>query len=163
RQALAELGWSADRDLHVDIRWAEDKAERANALAAELVALAPDVLVCAGNTAAGALHRATRTVPIVFVQVAEPLGEGLVASFARRGGNVTGFASIDYAMRGRWLDLFKEISPALAHVLIIRDPATAAGMEQAKAVQAAADARGVALSAVGVRDGDEIARAIAAT
>ena len=109
-QALQDLGWTADRDLHIDIRWGNDSIEVTHHNAAELVALAPDVVMASGSADASSLKRATSAVPIVFVQVAELLGGGLIESFAKPGGNVTGFASIEYGVSARWLGLLKEIA-----------------------------------------------------
>jgi putative ABC transport system substrate-binding protein len=161
-QALQELGWTAGRNLQIDTRWGADDPARTREYAAELVAHAPDVILASGNTAAGPLQRATRTIPIVFVQVAEPLGEGLVASFARLGANVTGFASIEYGMSAKWLELLKEIGPRVTRVVVIRDPATAAGKGQLGAIQSVASSLGIELSPVGVHDASEIERAITA-
>jgi putative ABC transport system substrate-binding protein len=161
-QALQELGWTVGRNLQIETRWGADDPARTREYAVELVARAPDVILASGNTAAGPLQRATRTVPIVFVQVAEPLGEGLVASFARPGANVTGFASIEYGMSATWLELLKEIAPRVIRAVVIRDPTTAAGKGQLDAIQSVAPAFGVELSPVGVRDAGEIARVITA-
>jgi len=162
RRALQELGWAADRNLQIDIRWGADDIEVTRRYAAELAVLAPDVILASGNTAAKPLQKATRAVPIVFVQVAEPLGEGLVESFAQPGGNVTGFASIEYGMSAKWLELLKEIAPRVRQLVVIRDPASAAGNGQLGAIQSIAPALGVEVSAVGVRDPGEIERAITA-
>jgi len=162
RRALQELGWARDRNLQIDIRWGADDIEVTRRYAAELAVLAPDVILASGNTAAKPLQKATRAVPIVFVQVAEPLGEGLVESFAQPGGNVTGFASIEYGMSAKWLELLKEIAPRVTRLVVIRDPASAAGNGQLGAIQSIAPALGVEVSAVGVRDPGEIERAITA-
>jgi putative ABC transport system substrate-binding protein len=161
-QALQELGWIAGRNLQIETRWGGDDAERTRGNAAELVTLAPDVILASGNTAARPLQRATRTIPIVFVQVAEPLGEGLVASFARPGANVTGFASIEYGMSAKWLELLKEIAPPLKRVVVIRDPSTAAGKGQLGAIQPVASSLGIEITPVGIRDAGEIESAITA-
>jgi ABC-type uncharacterized transport system substrate-binding protein len=160
RQALQDLGRSDGRDVVIDVHWAMDDTERARSLATELVALAPDVMLASGNTAAGALHRATSALPIVFVQVADPIGERLIASMEKPGGNVTGFASIDNGMSARWLELLKEAAPHVARALVIRDPGTAAGTGQFRAIEARAPTLQVELSSVGVRDGGEIERAV---
>jgi putative ABC transport system substrate-binding protein len=160
RQALQDLGRSDGRNVVMDVRWAMDDAERARSLAVELVALAPDVMLASGNTAASALHRATSALPIVFVQVADPIGERLVASMERPGGNITGFASIENGMSARWLELLKEAAPNVTRALVIRDPATAAGTGQFRAIAVRAPALRVELSSVGVRDAGEIERAV---
>jgi putative ABC transport system substrate-binding protein len=159
-QALRESGWAAERNLQIDIRWGTDDIEVTRQAAAELAALTPDVILASGNTAAKSLQKATRAVPIVFVQVAEPLGEGLIESFAQPGGNITGFASIEYRMSAQWLELLKDVAPSMTRVVVIRDPTTAAGNGQFGAMEATAAALGVQLSVVGVRDPGEIERAI---
>jgi putative ABC transport system substrate-binding protein len=161
-QALQELGWAANRNLQIDVRWGTDDMEITRRAAAELAALAPDVILASGNTAAKHLQKVTRAVPIVFVQVAEPLGEGLIESFARPGGTITGFASIEYGMSAKWLELLKEIAPGVTRLLVIRDPATAAGKGQLGAIESIAPTLGVEVSAVGVRHPGEIEGAITA-
>jgi putative ABC transport system substrate-binding protein len=161
-QALQDLGWTADRDLHIDIRWGNDSIEVTHHNAAELVALAPDVIMASRSAAASSLKRATSAVPIVFVQVAEPLGGGLIESFAKPGGNVTGFASIEYGVSARWLELLKEIAPGVTRVVVVRDPDSMAGPAQFAAIQSVAPSLGVELSSVGVRAPSEIERAITA-
>jgi putative ABC transport system substrate-binding protein len=157
-QALLELGSTDDRGLQIDIRWGNDNAQRTREYAAELVALAPDVILASGSTAAGPLQQATRTVPIVFVQVAEP--SSLVAGTTGPDVNVTGFASIEYGVSAKWLELLKEIGPRVTRALIIRDPTSGAGKGQLAAMESAAPSLELELFAVGVRDADEIGRAI---
>jgi ABC-type uncharacterized transport system substrate-binding protein len=156
-QALKQLGWS---DLRIDTRGAT--ADDVRRHAAELVALAPDVLVAATGTATVApLLQATRTVPIVFVTVIDPVGAGFVATLARPGGNATGFTIYEYGMSGKWLELLKEIAPRVTRAAVLRDPAVASGIGQFGAVQAVAPSLGVELSPVDVRDAGEIERAVA--
>jgi putative tryptophan/tyrosine transport system substrate-binding protein len=158
-QALKQLGWSEGRNLGIDTRWAT--ANDIHRHAAELVALAPDVLVAATGTATvAALRQATRTVPIVFVTVIDPVGAGFVATLARPGGNATGFTNYEYGMSGKWLELLKEIAPRVTRAAVLRDPAVASGIGQFGAVQAVAPSLGVELSPVDVRDADEIERAV---
>jgi putative tryptophan/tyrosine transport system substrate-binding protein len=160
-QALKQLGWSDGRNLRIDTRSTAD-ADDLRRQAAELAALAPDVLVGATGTATAApLLQATRTVPIVFVTVIDPVGAGFVASLARPGGNATGFTMFEYGMSGKWLELLKEIAPRLTRVAVLRDPAIASGIGQFSAVQAVAPSMGVEVSPVDVRDAGEIERAIA--
>jgi putative tryptophan/tyrosine transport system substrate-binding protein len=160
-QALGQLGWSEGRNLRIDARWAN--AGDVQRHAAELVAAAPDVLVAATGTATVApLLQATRTVPIVFVTVIDPVGAGFVASLARPGGNATGFTVYEYSISGKWLELLKEIAPGVTRVAVLRDPAVASGIGQFGAVQIVAPALGVQLTPVDVRDGGEIERAVAA-
>jgi putative tryptophan/tyrosine transport system substrate-binding protein len=161
-RALQDLGWTAGRDLHIDIRWGDDNIEVAHHNAAELVALAPDVMMASGSAAASSLKRATAAVPIVFVQVAEPLGGGLIESFAKPGGNVTGFASIAYGVSARWLELLKEIAPGVTRVVVVRDPDSGAGAAQFAAIESVAQSLGMELSPVGVREPSAIERAITA-
>jgi putative ABC transport system substrate-binding protein len=161
-QALKQLGWSDGRNLRIDTHWAtaEDILRRH---AAELVALAPDVLVAGTGTATVApLLQATRTVPIVFVITIDPVGAGFVASLARPGGNATGFMAYEYSMGGKWLELLKEIAPGVTRAAVLRDPAVASGIGQFGAVQTVAPSLGVELSPVDVRDAGEIERAVAA-
>jgi putative ABC transport system substrate-binding protein len=160
-QALRQLGWSEGRNLQIDTRWAT--ADDIRRHAAELVALAPDVLVAATGTATVApLLQATRTLPIVFVTVIDPVGAGFVANLARPGGNATGFTNYEYGMSGKWLELLKEIAPRVTRAAVLRDPAVASGIGQFGAVQAVAPSLGVELSPVDVRDASEIERAITA-
>ena len=161
-QALKQLGWSDGGNLRIDTRWAtaEDILRRH---VAELVALAPDVLVAASGTATVApLLQATRTVPIVFVITIDPVGAGFVASLARPGGNATGFMAYEYSMSGKWLELLKEIAPRVTRAAVLRDPAVASGIGQFGAVQIVAPSFGVELIPVDVRDAGEIERAVAA-
>src|SRR6266545_2540431 len=160
-QALKQLGWSDGRNLGIDTRWAT--ADDIRRHAAELAALAPDVLLAGTGTATVApLLQATRTVPIVFVTVIDPVGAGFVANLARPGGNATGFTIYEYSMSGKWLDLLKEIAPRVTRAAVLRDPAVASGIGQFGAVQIVAPSLGVELSPVDVRDASEIERALAA-
>jgi putative ABC transport system substrate-binding protein len=161
-EALKQLGWSDGRNLRIDARSTAD-ADELRRHAAELAGLVPDVLVGATGTATAApLLQATRTVPIVFVTVIDPVGAGFVASLARPGGNATGFTMFEYGMSGKWLELLKEIAPRLTHVAVLRDPAIASGIGQFSAVQAVAPSLGVEVTPIDVRDDGEIERAITA-
>src|SRR5438034_6500385 len=158
-QALKQLGWSDGRNLRIDTRWAT--ADDIRRHAAELAALAPDVLLAGTGTATVApLLQATRTVPIVFVTVIDPVGAGFVATLARPGGNATGFTIYEYGMSGKWLELLKQIAPSVTRAAVLRDPAIASGIGQFGAVQAVAPSLGVELSPVDVRDAPEIERAV---
>ena len=160
-QALSQLGWSEGRNLRIDTRWAT--VGDVHRHAAELVALAPDVLVAATGTATVApLLQATRTIPIVFVNVIDPIGSGFVASLAHPGGNATGFTIYEFSMSGKWLELLKEIAPGVTRAAVLRDPAVASGIGQFGAVQIVAPALGVQLTPLDVRDPAEIERAVAA-
>jgi putative ABC transport system substrate-binding protein len=162
-QGLAQLGWTDGRNVRIDARWATTNADDLRRHAAELAALAPDVLVAATGTATLApLLQATRTVPIVFVTVIDPVGAGFVASLARPGGNATGFTMLEYGLSGKWLELLKEIAPRMTRAAVLRDPAIASGIGQFGAVQAVAPSFGVELSPVDVRDAGEIERAVMA-
>jgi len=161
-QGLQKLGWTDGRNVRIDYRWAAADADRSRTYAAELVALAPDVILAAGSASVAALLQTTRTVPIVFVNVIDPVGAGYVARLARPGGNATGFTAFEYSLSGKWLELLKEIAPNLTRIAILRDPALAAGIGQFAAIQAVAPSSlGVELSPIDVRDGGEIERDVA--
>jgi putative tryptophan/tyrosine transport system substrate-binding protein len=162
-QGLAQLGWSEGRNVRIDIRWATANADELRRHAAELAALAPDVILAATGTATTApLLQATRTVPIVFAIVIDPVGAGFVASLAGPGGNATGFLMFEYGLAGKWLELLKQIAPRVTRVAVLRDPTIASGIGQFAAVQAVAPSLGVELSPVDVRDAPEIERAVTA-
>jgi putative ABC transport system substrate-binding protein len=162
-QGLTQLGWTEGRNLRIDTRWATTDADELRRHAAELAALAPDVLVGASGTSTAApLLQATRTVPIVFVVVVDPVGAGFVASMARPGGNATGFTMFEYGLSGKWLELLKQIAPGVTRAAVLRDPGIASGIGQFAAVQAVAPSLGVELSPVDVRDAPEIERAVTA-
>jgi putative ABC transport system substrate-binding protein len=149
------------RNLHVDYRWSASDPERKRKYAAELVAFAPDVIVVTGDSNTGPLQQATRTVPIVFVLVPDPVGAGFVASLARPGGNITGFTTTDYGMSGKWLELLKQIAPDVMRVAVLRDPTVPGAIGQLGAVQAVAPSLRVEPSPIDVRNTDEIERAFA--
>jgi putative ABC transport system substrate-binding protein len=162
-QGLRRLGWSDGGNVRVDTRWATTNADDVRRHAAELVALAPDVLVAAtGTTTVVPLLQATRTLPIVFVQVIDPVGAGFVTSLARPGGNATGFTIFEYGMSGKWLELLKEVAPRVTRAAVLRDPAIASGIGQFAAVQTVAPLMGMDLTPVDVRDAPEIERAVTA-
>jgi len=161
-QALQELGWTVGRNVQVDHRWTSTDPDRIRKSAAELVALAPDVILATSSPVTAALLQATRTVPIVFVQVADPVGSGLVESLARPGGNATGFTTFEYGISVKWLELLKEIAPRVTRVAILRDPAIASGIGQMAAIQGVAPGFGVELHPLGVRDAAEIERGVTA-
>jgi putative tryptophan/tyrosine transport system substrate-binding protein len=161
-QGLQKLGWTDGRNVRIDYRWAAADADRSRTYAAELVALPPDVILASGSASVAALLQTTRTVPIVFVNVIDPVGAGYVARLARPGGNATGFTAFEYSLSGKWLELLKEIAPKLTRIAILRDPALAAGIGQFAAIQAMApSSSGVELSPIDVRDGGEIERDVA--
>jgi putative tryptophan/tyrosine transport system substrate-binding protein len=156
-QGLAQLGWTDGRNMRIDTRWATTNADDLRRHATELAALTPDVLVAAsGSATVSPLLQATRTVPIVFVIVVDPVGAGFVASLAQPGGNATGFTMFEYGLSGKWLELLKQIAPGTTRAAVLRDP----GIGQFAAVQAVAPSLGVELSAVDARDASEIERAL---
>jgi putative tryptophan/tyrosine transport system substrate-binding protein len=158
---LREAGWVDGRSIQIDARWTAGDPERFRTYAAELVALAPDVILAATTPAVTALRQASRTVPIVFVGVVDPVGSGMVASLPRPGGNATGFVIFEYALATKWLELLKEIAPGVKRAAVLRDPTLAAGIGQFAAIQAAGST-GIELSAIDLRDANEIEHAVAA-
>jgi putative ABC transport system substrate-binding protein len=161
-QGLQALGWTAGSNVRIDYRCGANNADLFRKYAAELVALSPDVILGTAGSIVGALQQASRTVPIVFVTVIDPVGGGWVASLARPGGNATGFASFEFSMGGKWLELLKEIAPHVTRVAVIRDPAVPAGSGLFAAIQTVAPSFGVELAPVGVVDADEIEHGITA-
>jgi putative ABC transport system substrate-binding protein len=162
-QGLQELGWIEGRNLRIDYRFAAADADRTRTYAAELVALAPDVILSQASASIAALLQRTRTVPIVFVNIIDPVGAGYVARLARPGGNATGFTLFEYSLSGKWLELLKEVAPNLTRIAILRDSATATGIGQFAAIEAMAPPSfGVELSPIDVRDAGEIERGVAA-
>jgi putative ABC transport system substrate-binding protein len=162
RQGLQQLGWSEDRNVRIDIRWGENDVDRDRKYAGELVALAPDIFLASGSLSVAALQHVTRTLPIVFVNLVDPIGAGLVASLARPGGNTTGFMNFEYSLSGKWPELLKQIAPNVMRAAVIRDAANPAGIGQFSAVQGAAQTLGIEVSPINVHDADEIERAVAA-
>jgi len=160
-QALQQLGWSVGQNARLHYRWGDGTSATMQKYAAELVALAPDVILADSSAALSPLLQATQTIPIVFAIVADPVGAGYVETLARPGGNATGFTPFEYGVAGKWLELVKEIAPRVTRVAVLRDPAIAAGPGQFGALQAVAPSLGVELRAVNVRDADEIERSIA--
>jgi putative ABC transport system substrate-binding protein len=164
-QRLQQLGWTDGRNVRIDYRLGATgpvDAERIRRDAAELIALAPDVIMANGTSAVGPLLEATRSVPIVFVQVSDPVGAGYVASLARPGGNATGFTLFEYGMSGKWLELLKQIAPGVTRAVVLRDPTQPTGIAQLAAMHSVAPSLGIELSPVGVRDPDEIERGVMA-
>src|SRR5215470_17853510 len=161
-KGLQEWGWTLGRNARIDVRWGAFDADISRRYAAELVALAPDVILAAASAAMGALQQTTRTVPIVFVTLIDPVGAGFVEGLARPGGNATGFMQFEYSLSGKWLDLLKEIAPSVARVAVLRDPAVGSGTGQYAIIQVVAQSLGVELRPMDVRDPGEIERAIVA-
>jgi putative ABC transport system substrate-binding protein len=162
RQGLQQLGWSDGRNVRIDTRWSANDVDLDRRYAAELVALAPDVVLTSGTLSVAAFQHLTRTLPMVFVRVSDPVGAGFVDSLARPGGNTTGFMLFEYSLSGKWLELLKQIAPGVTRAAILRDPANPAGIAQFGAIQGAAQSLGVEVSPISVRDAGEIERAVAA-
>ena len=161
-QELQQLGWTVGRNVRIDYRWGAGDADRNRRNAAELVALAPDVIVATGSPTLEPLLQTTRTVPIVFVQVVDPVGAGFVESLARPGGSTTGFTNFEYGTSAKWLELLKEMAPGMRTAAVLRDSASAAGIGQLAAIQAVAPSLGVELRPFGVREVGEIERTVTA-
>jgi putative ABC transport system substrate-binding protein len=162
QQVLQQLGWSDGRNVRIDTRWGANDIDLDRKYAAELVALAPDVILASSTPSVTALQHVTRTLPIVFVQVSDPVGAGVVDTLARPGGNTTGFMNFEYSLSGKWLELLKQIAPSVTRVAILRDPANPAGIGQFSSIQAAAQSLGVEVRPLTARDAAEIERAVAA-
>jgi putative ABC transport system substrate-binding protein len=161
-QGLQDAGWAVGRNVRIDLRWGGGDVDRFRKQAAELIAFSPDVILASSLPVAGPLLQATRTVPIVFAQVADPVGAGLVASLARPGGNATGFTIFEFGIAAKWLELLKEIAPGVTRVAVLRDAASPSGIGQLGAIQSVASSFGVELTPVGVSDASEIERGITA-
>jgi putative tryptophan/tyrosine transport system substrate-binding protein len=160
-QGLSQLGWTDGRNLQIDIHWGGGDAERIRKSAAQLAALAPDVIFATGSASVAAMLQATRTVPIVFAIVPDPVGSGFVNSLSRPGGNATGFMQFEYSLSGKWLELLKQIAPGVTRAAVLWDPAITAGIGQFAVIQSVAPSVGVEVSPVNVRDASEIERAVA--
>ena len=161
-RGLQKLGWSEGHNLRIDTRWGGGDADLIRKYAAELVALAPEVVLAPGGTVVGALQQASRTVPIVFVNVTDPVGRGYVASLAQPVGNATGFTSFEFGMGGKWLEVLKEMAPRVTRAAVLRDPVITAGMGYLAAIHALAPSVGVQVTPVDVRHTSDIERAVAA-
>jgi putative ABC transport system substrate-binding protein len=162
-QSIRKIGWIEDENLRTEVRWAGDDAERYQQYARELVGLAPDVILASASQSVAALQQVTQSVPIVFANVIDPVGAGFVASLARPGGNTTGFTAFEYSISGKWLELLKELAPALKRVAVVREPSIAAGIGQFAAIQTiASSSSGLELTAIDPRDSAQIERALAA-
>jgi len=161
-QSLQQLGWTVGRNLQVDIRWGESDAERTRACAAELLALGPDVILANGTPEMRALQQATRSLPVVFANRTDPVGQGFVASLARPGGNVTGFAATEFGQSGKWLELLKEIAPNVTRVAVLLNRSFSAGMAQLAAIQAVAPSLGIEVSPIDVHDATELEQLVTA-
>jgi putative ABC transport system substrate-binding protein len=161
-QELAQSGWTIGRNVRIDTRWATANADDIRRHAAELAALAPDVILVHGTSTVAPLLQATRSVPIVFTAVSDPVASGFVDSLARPGGNATGFMNFEFSLSGKWLELLKQIAPNVTRAAVLRDPAIASGIGQFSAIQSAAPSLRMDVSPVNVRDAGEIERAVVA-
>jgi putative tryptophan/tyrosine transport system substrate-binding protein len=161
-QALAALGWTKDGTIAIDYHWIANDSALAQKTAVEVVALAPDVLLASSNIVIEQLSKATGTIPIVMVQVVDPVGSGYVESMARPGGNITGFTQFEYSLAGKWLDLLMEIAPRTSRVAVLRDPTRGAGIGQFAVIQALAPARGVEPIPINTSDVADMERRITA-
>ena len=159
-QGLQELGWTLGRNARIDARWGAVDADSSRRYAAELVGLAPDVILASASAAVGALQQTTRTIPIVFTSVADPVGAGFVETLAHPGGNITGFSTFEYTLSGKWLELLKEVAPGVTRAAVLRDASVGSGVGQYAIIQAVAPSLGVELRPIDVRDPGEIERAI---
>jgi putative ABC transport system substrate-binding protein len=162
QQALQQLGWSDGRNMRIDLRWGENDADRARRYAQELVALAPDIFLADATISVAALQHATRSLPIVFGTVADPVGAGFVDSLSRPGGNITGFMVFEYGFSGKWLELLKQIAPQVTRAAVLRNAATSVGIAEFSTIQAVAPSLGVEVTPIGVSDTREIERAVEA-
>ena len=161
QHTLQQLGWIEGSKLLIDRRWSDGSSDKLRAFAAELLALSPDAIIANGSAAATLLLQATRAVPIVFTDVPDPVGAGLVQSLARPGGNATGFMLFEYGTSGKWLELLKQLSPSLTRVAVLRDPTMIAGVGQFAAIQSVAPQLSVEVRPVDVTEAHEIERGIA--
>ena len=161
-QGLQQLGWTDGRNVRIDIRWGAGKVDDIRKYAAELAALAPDAIFAAGTSTLAPLLQATRTVPIVFANVADPVGAGFVDSLSRPGGNATGFMQFEYSLSGKWLELLKQIAPGVTRAAILRDPAQTAGVGQFAVIQSVASPVGIEVIPVNMHDPGDIERSVAA-
>jgi ABC-type uncharacterized transport system substrate-binding protein len=161
QQALQQFGWTEGRNIRVDIRWGANDLESDRKYAAELVALTPDVVLAAGTLSVMALQRVSRTLPIVFVEVSDPVGAGLVERLDKPGGSTTGFMLFEYSLGAKWMELLKQVAPNVRRAALIRDSANPAGIAQFGAIRTTASSLGVDVSPIDIRDAGDIERSIA--
>jgi putative ABC transport system substrate-binding protein len=160
-EAFEQLGWTPGRNVRIEVRWGEGDEAATRKRAAELVALAPDVLVAGGSAAAEVRLKATHTIPIVFVIVTDPVGSGFVESLSQPGANATGFMMFEYNLCGKWLELLEEIAPSVTHAAVLRDPTFVHGIGQFAVIQSVAPSVGIEVSPIDLREPNQIERAIA--
>ncbi len=161
-EELQRLGWTDGRNIQIDKRVGSGNVDALRKYAAELAALAPDVILAVGSVSVEALRQANSTVPTVFTLVIDPLGAGLVDNLSRPGGNVTGFMLFEYSLGGKWLELLKQIAPDVTRAAVLRDPVSLSGTGQFAVIQSVASSFGVELKPINVRDAREIEQAVAA-
>jgi putative ABC transport system substrate-binding protein len=161
QQTLQQLGWTEGRNIRIDIRWGENDVERDRKYAAELVALTPEVILAAGTLSVAALQRVSRTLPIVFVEVSDPVGAGLVERLDRPGGSTTGFMIFEYSLSAKWIELLKQVTPSVRRAAVIRDAANPAGIAQFGAIRTTASSLGIDVSPIDIRDAGDIERSLA--
>jgi putative ABC transport system substrate-binding protein len=159
-QGLQQLGWEVGRNVHIEARWPPGNVDSTRQSAAELVVLAPDVILASGSASTGPLLQATRSIPIVFVHTPDPVGAGFVNSMSRPGGNATGFINFEYGMGAKWLELLKQLAPSVTRAAILRDPAITAGIGQWGAIQAVAPSLGIDVVPVNMQQSGEMERAL---
>jgi putative tryptophan/tyrosine transport system substrate-binding protein len=162
QNAMKQLGWTEGQNLRIDVRWSANDVERDRRYAAELLALRPDVILAAGTLSVSAVHRLTRTLPIVFVRVTDPVGAGFVTSLARPSGNVTGFMLFEYSLSGKWLELLKEIAPHVTRVAVLRDAANPAAIAQYSVIQAASHSFRMQVTPIGMESSEAVESSLVA-
>jgi putative ABC transport system substrate-binding protein len=160
-EAFEQLGWTDGRNVQIVVRWGSGNEPETRKYAEEIVALAPDVILTAGSVGAELMLKATRTIPIVFVNVPDPVGSGFVEHLSRPGANATGFMMFEYNLCGKWPELLKEIAPNVTHAAVLRDPTFVSGIGQFAVIQAAAPSVGIEVSTIDLREPNQIERAIA--
>ena len=162
RQALQQLGWIEGKNVRIEVRWSGYDVDQDRKYAAELIALAPDVILASGTLSVAALKRVTRTLPIVFVRVTDPVATGFVDTLARPGGNITGFMNAEYSLSGKWLELLTQIAPSVTRAAVLKDPNNPAGSGDFGVIQVAAQLRGLEVTPINVDDPRELKSSIAA-
>jgi putative tryptophan/tyrosine transport system substrate-binding protein len=161
KEAMEQLGWREGRNLRIDVRWGGDEIDTERKYAAELVALSPDLILAAGTVSMTALHPLTRTLPIVFAVVADPVGAGFVKSLAKPGGNATGFSLYEYGLSGKWLELLKQVAPSITRAAVLRDVTNPAGLAYFGAIRATGQSLGIEVSPLEMNNAGEIEKGIA--